>query len=123
VPAGECRGSPVHLLTSAAFTAFLRRAEADYDLVIVDSPPVLIGADAWLLACNAQATLMLARWGHTPPSAITAALKQFSDVRVKCLGVVMSLVDTSKHAQYDEAASLARSRQARRYYAKLVAPR
>jgi capsular exopolysaccharide synthesis family protein len=123
IPAGASTGSPTRLLTSSAFTAFLRDAEREYDLVIIDSPPVLIGADAWVLACNAQATLLLARWGHTPPAAIAAALRQFSDVRARCAGLVLSMVDCRKNAQYDDAEMLSPTGRARQYYTHLIASR
>jgi succinoglycan biosynthesis transport protein ExoP len=123
IPAGASTGSPTRLLTSSAFTAFLRDAEREYDLVIIDSPPVLIGADAWVLACNAQATLLLARWGHTPPAAIAAALRQFSDVRARCAGLVLSMVDSRKNAQYDDAEMLSPTGRARQYYTHLIASR
>jgi capsular exopolysaccharide synthesis family protein len=121
LPAGDCNGSPVRLLASPGFTKVMREAERAYDLVIVDSPPVLIGADAWLLGRVAGATILVARWERTPQAVIEAALRQFLDVGVRCVGVVLSIVDVNKFALYDDAASLSVSWRARRYYANLVA--
>jgi capsular exopolysaccharide synthesis family protein len=120
LPAGDCKGSPVRLLASAGFTRVMREAERAYDLVIVDSPPVLIGADAWLLGRVAGATILVARWERTSQAVIEAALRQFLDVGVRCVGVVLSIVDVNKFALYDDAASFSVSWRARRYYANLV---
>jgi capsular exopolysaccharide synthesis family protein len=120
LPAGDCRGSPVRLLASPGFTKVLREAEGSYDVVIFDSPPVLIGADAWLLGCSAQATILVARWERTSRAAVELALRQLLEVGARCVGLVLSGVNVNKFALYDDAASLSVSRRARRYYSHLV---
>lgn len=116
ISAGRADKAPIRLLTQSSFNSFLAQAEAEYDLVILDSPPMLVSSDAGLLACNVQSTLLLVRWGHTPASAIKAALRQLSEVRARGLQVVVSQVDLARHAQYGDATSQAMLRHGRRYH-------
>ena len=122
ISAGRADKAPIRLLTQSSFNNFLAQAEAEYDLVILDSPPMLVSSDAGLLACNVQATLLLVRWGHTPASAVKAALRQLSDVRARGLQVVVSQVDVARHAQYGDATSQAMLRHGRKYHQLLGLP-
>lgn len=116
ISAGRADRAPIRLLTQARFNDFLAQAEAEYDLVILDSPPMLVSSDAGLLACNVESTLLLVRWGHTPASAIKAALRQLSEIRARGLQVVVSQVDLARHAQYGDATSQAMLRHGRKYH-------
>jgi polysaccharide biosynthesis transport protein len=119
LPAGHCKGSPIRLLASPGFAKVLREAERAYDVVIIDAPPVLIGADAWLLGCSAEATILVARWERTSRAVVELALRQLMEVGVRCIGLVLSIVDVNKFALYDDAASVTTSRRAQRYYSNL----
>lgn len=120
LPAGRCNDSPVRLLSSPAFSTMLQDAESAYDLVILNSPPVLITPDAWLIGAKTQATLFVVRWGFTRPAVVMTAMRQLSDVGVRCIGVVLSIVDMGKLAYYDDATAISASRRARPYYLKLA---
>jgi len=121
LPSGVSHGSPARLLSNSGLKQVLREAEQEYDLVIVDSPPVLIGADASLLGSIAEATIVAVRWEHTSRAAVELALRQLMEVGVRCAGLVLSMVEVSKFALYDEATSVVLSRRARRYYTSLAA--
>lgn len=116
ISAGRADRAPIRLLTQLPFDRFMAQAEAEYDLVILDSPPMLVSSDAGLLASSVEATLLLVRWGHTPASAIKAALRQLSDIRARGLQVVVSQVDLAKHAKYGDATSQAMLRHGRKYH-------
>lgn len=121
LPAGDCGGNPVRMLASPVFATILREAEKVYDLVIVDSPPALIGADASLLGSSVEATILVARWQRTPQAAVEAALNELATIGVRCVGVALTNVDTRRLPLYDPSTSLSVSHRARRQYANLVA--
>jgi polysaccharide biosynthesis transport protein len=54
-----------HLLHSGGFATLLEEARQAYDVVIIDTPPVMTRADAAVIGRFADTCLLLARWGRT----------------------------------------------------------
>ncbi|MBS0558653.1 MAG: polysaccharide biosynthesis tyrosine autokinase [Proteobacteria bacterium] len=92
LPAGWVQGDPQELLASRRMEALLATARERYDLVVLDTPPVLPVADALVLSSRADATLMLVRWEKTPRSAVQDAVRMLRDSRARILGTVMTRV-------------------------------
>ena len=65
LPAGPVPPNPAELLNSAPARDIFTRLRDDFDLVLIDSPPVLPVTDAAILSRHADATLMLAAAGQT----------------------------------------------------------
>jgi polysaccharide biosynthesis transport protein len=82
------------LLHSGGFEALLEEARQVYDIVIIDTPPVLTSADAALIGRFADTRLLLVRWGRTSWDEMTAAVGFLRLCRVGLDGVVMVGVDT-----------------------------
>lgn len=115
LPAGELTGRPTDLLAcSAGFLA--PNVTRGFDLIVVDTPPVLVGGDTALLAREADQTVFLARWAKTPPANATAALRRLDAGRIQVTGIVLSLVDTRLNAQYGHGEALTYSRRLSAYY-------
>jgi len=73
LPAGRVRADPGVLLASARFASLLGALRAEFDVVLLDSSPVLAVVDAQILACLADTTVLLVRAGKTTgPSAAEA---------------------------------------------------
>lgn len=58
---GQLPPNPSELLVSASFTSILESLSGQYDLVVIDAPPVLVAADAATVAAHAGTVLMVAR--------------------------------------------------------------
>jgi capsular exopolysaccharide synthesis family protein len=71
-----------------------------YDLVIIDTPPVFSVPEATLLASHADATVMTVRWGSTSRDAARAALKKLRDASAHLVGTVVTMVHEREHAKY-----------------------
>ena len=71
-----------------------------YDLIVLDTPPVLAVSDAYILSHLADATIFLVRWGRTPRPVLLGALKSFRANGGNLAGVVLSRVDFRQHATY-----------------------
>lgn len=69
-----------------------------YDLIVVNTPPVLAVSDAQQLARFAEQSLLVLRWGRTTPDLLRSAILQFGETLT---GVVFNRVRYRKHARLD----------------------
>jgi len=95
----------------------LRHLKRTYDLVILDSAPVLAVSDTLFLAPLADKTIFLARWAETKRAAAIMALERVVEARADVAGVVLSMVDVKSHAQYGFADSGSYHGSLKKYYA------
>jgi polysaccharide biosynthesis transport protein len=89
----------------------LRRLGEEYDLIVIDSPPVLAVADAMALSAQADATLFCVRWGSTPRSAVKLGLKRLHvAAQGVAVGAVLTMVDARAHSRsgYEDSAFYAK---------------
>jgi succinoglycan biosynthesis transport protein ExoP len=92
--------NPQDLLGSQHMRDFVRSIAQHYDLVIVDSPPVLAASDSLVLSRIVDATVFVVRWEKTPRQVVLGALKQLQGVGGSLAGVVLSRVNVRKHARF-----------------------
>jgi capsular exopolysaccharide synthesis family protein len=88
---------------SPAMREFLLQIREDYDIVIVDTPPVNIITDAALLGTSADGVVLVARAGVTESAALAYAVEQLRHVRAPLLGVVLNDIDLRRDAAYDSS--------------------
>jgi polysaccharide biosynthesis transport protein len=100
LPAGPVPPNPAELLDSARARDIFQRLRDQYDLVLIDSPPVLPVTDAAILSRHADATLMLAAAGQTRQSDLHRAVEKLDQVGVTILGTVLNKV-TRQTGRYD----------------------
>jgi nicotinamidase-related amidase len=81
-------------------SGLLESLRNQYDLVIIDTPPVFSVPEATLLASHADATVMTVRWGSTSRDAAKAALKKLRDASARLVGTVVTMVHEREHAKY-----------------------
>ena len=84
--AGEVPDDPVRLLSSLQMRRLLEKAEAKYDLVIVDAPVISGLADGLQLASLCKASIMVSRLEHITQSDLTHAMSILRQVNT--IGVV-----------------------------------
>lgn len=75
IPTGAQAPQPADMLNSPAMEALLDELKSRYDVVLIDSPPVLSAADAGILASKAGAVFLVARADLTTASELQAADK------------------------------------------------
>jgi len=100
IAASAYRGNPSDLLASAKMGALIRLLAAHYDLILIDTPPIMAVSDAALLANLADACLFLIKWADTSRSTVLHSVQKLTMLNVNLTGVVLSHVDTSKYAKY-----------------------
>jgi len=100
---GALPSDPSALLTSDAFAEVLEKASEHYDVVIVDTPPMLLASETAELAPWMGTLLMVARAGDNELGDLSESANQLRHSGSQFQGVVLNAMDTS-----------------RRYYGKLA---
>ncbi len=100
LPAGTPVPNSPDLLGSEAMGKLLHRHAHSYDLIIIDSPPVMAAADAQILSQRVDATVFVVRWAKTRREVVRLALQRLGSVGGRLAGVLLTMVDVKKHAQY-----------------------
>lgn len=81
LPAGQVRADPGILLASARFARLIGSLRVDFDVVLLDSSPVLAVVDAQILACLADTTVLLVREGRAPRACAAEAFALLTRAR------------------------------------------
>lgn len=86
--------------SSARVKSFLDRARAEYDVIIIDTPPVLVVPDARMIGRLADAVLYVVHWNRTTRAQLEEGMNALVTVDVKISGLVLSQVDVRKASYY-----------------------
>jgi succinoglycan biosynthesis transport protein ExoP len=100
IPVASGTPNPQDLLDSRQMRELIEKMRTSYDLIVLDTPPLLTLSDATVLSHLADASIFLVRWGKTPRSVASGALKSFRTNGGKLAGVVLSRVDMRSYATY-----------------------
>jgi succinoglycan biosynthesis transport protein ExoP len=89
LPAGDrWEGNEPELLANGTFSNCLDRWRSQYDIVLLDSSPVLPVADARILSRHADGTIMVVREGHCRRADVVDALAHLVTAGAKLVGTV-----------------------------------
>jgi tyrosine-protein kinase Etk/Wzc len=87
---GQIPPNPSELLMSPRFRDLIEAAAKQYDLVVIDTPPILAVTDAAIVGRLAGVTLLVLRAGQHPVREVTLALKRFAQSGVRLAGIVFN---------------------------------
>lgn len=90
IPCGPLPPNPAELLAGATIRAMISEAEAGFDLLIVDGPPVMGLADAPLLASAVAGTVLVIEAGQTRRGLAKAAIRRLALGNARILGGILS---------------------------------
>lgn len=102
VAAGSPPGSPTDLLSSPAMSSALAELTRRYDVVLLDSAPVLAVADTRCLHPFVDQTVFVIRWRGTRRNTAHAAARRLEDSGFNVACAVLNLVDLKSYQQYDD---------------------
>jgi polysaccharide biosynthesis transport protein len=85
-------GSAVRRLSPSDLEAVLGEAKAHYDLIVVDTPPVLAIPDAPTLVQTLDGAILVVQWRATPSVAVNASMRTLSAYGARILGGVLTQV-------------------------------
>lgn len=97
---GPIPPNPAELLSSKAMIDFLKTALDEYDLLIFDTPPVLVVTDAQILANKCDGTLLVVSSETTEKEAAIKAKDLLLSAQAKILGVVLNNKKAEKTTNY-----------------------
>jgi len=106
----------VDLFSSYKFKEFLQEMRTKYDMVILDTPPVLIVSDARVIAPLVDATLFVARWNKTTLRNVQDGLRALEDIRAKATGLVLTQISLKRMKAYGRRSDPLFDRAANHYY-------
>lgn len=88
------------MFSSVTFKDFLDRLRDRYDVIIIDTPPVLVVPDARVIGQYVDAILFTVAWEKTGRAQVREAIRQLETVNLKVNGVVLAQVDPSGAKRY-----------------------
>jgi len=98
ITAGTLPPNPSELLGSPRMPEIVRALQQEFDLVLIDAPPVLVAGDASIVATITDATLVVVRAGVTERAAAKAAVEQLQTVGTRIAGAVLNDPDAKIEA-------------------------
>jgi succinoglycan biosynthesis transport protein ExoP len=90
LPSGQSQEDVFRLLTSRRLADLIRRCRSEFDCVILDSPPMLLLADARLLARVSDGVLMVCRAGKTSLDVVRSACLRMTEDGSPVLGTILN---------------------------------
>lgn len=90
MPAGRPTEQPAGLLETDHFKRLLTSAQEEYDLVLVDTPPLNIIPDAATVAAQVDGVLVVVRHGSTDRAALQYTLERLGRARARVVGIVLN---------------------------------
>lgn len=90
VPSGPTTDGLSSLLYSPRLTEFLQRVAKEFDLVLIDAPPMLHFADARVLGRHSDGVILILRSGQTKRDAAMLARQRFHEDGTSVLGTILN---------------------------------
>jgi capsular exopolysaccharide synthesis family protein len=100
LPSGQFPPNPSELLGSPAMRDVLEEANAGYDMIVIDSPPVLAVTDSSVISSVVDGTIVVVRVGKTARDAVRRGVAQLRVVNGRVLGAVLNDVDFRSGVYY-----------------------
>ena len=111
IAAGEAKGDPASLLASPRFTQMIEQVREVYDVVIIDSPPLLPVPDSRLLVAHVDHVALCIRAEKTTRREARAAIQALGSLPQRPTGLVITdlgkdeIASQYAYAYYSEAAA------------------
>lgn len=100
LPLTPDRHTPRDVFGSKAFNALLERLKEEYELIIIDTGPLLLMAETRVLTSKVDQVVVVARWQKTNRTVLKQTLGILADFRANVAGVVLNQVDLNKYHRH-----------------------
>jgi capsular exopolysaccharide synthesis family protein len=88
------------IFSSQAFPRLLDEARKLYDVILIDTPPVLVVPDTRIIAQHADAVVFIVRWDNTSETQVQDALHMLDTTNARVAGLVLSPIDPKGMRRY-----------------------
>lgn len=100
IPIGKRPPNPAELLEGGRFGELLDIVKKDYDIVIVDCPPVNVVVDTQLINRFADATLFVVRAGLLQKSAVKDLIALYNEKKLKRMSLLLNGTEAAHSSYY-----------------------
>jgi tyrosine-protein kinase Etk/Wzc len=100
VTRGAIPTNPSELLMGHLFGEFISQASSDYDLVILDTPPILAVTDPAVIGAYAATSLLVARFEVCSLKQVATAVQRFELNGVDVKGLIFNAVERKSGSYY-----------------------
>jgi capsular exopolysaccharide synthesis family protein len=90
LPCGALPNNAANLLSSNRMRVLLEELKQQFDIIVLDTPPVLATADAGIVGSLTDGVLLVVRAGHTDKNAAQRAYQQLANVGARVVGTVLN---------------------------------
>lgn len=97
---GKIPPNPSELLMHARFTSLLEGLKSRFDLIIIDTPPILAVTDAAVIGHHVGTSLLVVQFGLNQPREIALAKQRFEQNGVPIKGAIFNLVEKRSAGYY-----------------------
>ena len=105
IPSGPLPPNPSELLGSKNMKEILNELTNSFDMVLIDTPPVLYISDAQILSALSQGTIIVISYGKSEKIALLNAKEKIEKVGGKILGVVINKIPDISNGSYSDYCS------------------
>jgi Mrp family chromosome partitioning ATPase len=99
IPAGYGSLNPAEILSDIKLTELLERLKQNYDVVIIDTPPIVFVSEIFQLREIIDFNIIVVRHHYTPKAVLKLALAEIKDHRMKENGIIFNNV-SGHHEMY-----------------------
>ncbi|MEI7255230.1 tyrosine-protein kinase Wzc [Dickeya dadantii] len=92
IPRGQIPPNPSELLMHKNFVAFVEWAAQSFDIVLLDTPPILAVTDAAIIGRQAGTSLLVARFETNTPKEVEISIRRFEQNGTPIKGVILNAV-------------------------------
>lgn len=94
--------TPHDVFGTRAFDDLLVRLRSMYDLILIDTGPLLLMAEARVVAGKTDKTILVVRWRHTTRAAARQSLALLKSFQADLLGVTLNMVNLNRRRHYSD---------------------
>jgi len=100
LPAGDIPPNPSELLGSRSMGQLVRSISHNYDVIIIDLPPINVVSDALVLSDLVDGVIVAVREGYSSQREVSEGISRLKFANVKVLGFVLTDVSSTAKSHY-----------------------
>ena len=100
IVAGAQTINPLEMLSSQAFRDLVGRLRNEYEMVIIDTPPVAMVSDATIVAALASTVVFVVKANATPHQLVRQSLRKLGAASAPILGTIVNQLDFDQARKY-----------------------
>ncbi len=100
LPLTNARNTPRDVFGSKAFDALIENLKDSYDLIVIDTGPILLMAESRVIASKTDQVIVVAKWRSTSRWTVQETMKILNDFNANVAGIAMTFVDMAKRKKH-----------------------